>query len=105
MRFLVVYAVVVTIAAAAVGSKALSEHQRAAALEQQLAAATHAPVATAPAAGGRTFKASNGVVLGAADVARLETQARDLAKWEAEMEWFKRRDDSRRAQSVTPYNR
>jgi len=86
-RFLLVLCLVAVIACGVVGKFALQERHRAERAEQRLAAVTGQVTATKPASSGRTFRASNGVVLTAAELDRIDARGREIDRYVAEVEY------------------
>jgi hypothetical protein len=90
-RFLLVLCLVAVIACGVIGNIALRERHRAERAEQRLAAVTGQVTASNPTTSTRTFRASNGVVLTAADLDRIDARSREIAKYSAEMEYVMKR--------------
>jgi myo-inositol catabolism protein IolC len=95
-RVLLVLFLVSFVACAVLGNVALRERQRADRAEQRLAAATHQPVAKKGAMSGRTYRARNGVVLTAEDIAEAEAIEHQADKFWATVEYMEQKGRSKR---------
>jgi Flp pilus assembly protein TadB len=87
-RFLLVLFLVAAVACGVLGNVALRERQRADRAEQRLAAVTSQVTATKTSSSARAYRASNGVVLTAEDIARLEHRTPEQKKSDAELEYI-----------------
>jgi hypothetical protein len=87
-RVLLVLFLVAVVACGVLGNLALRERQRADRAEQRLAAVTKQPTATKAATSGRTFRASNGVVLTAEEISRLEHRTPEQQHSDAVLEYI-----------------
>jgi hypothetical protein len=87
-RVLLVLFLVAAVACGVLGNVALRERQRADRAEQRLAAVTNQPTASKGVLSGRTYRASNGVVLTDEDIARFEHRTPEQKKSDAELEYI-----------------
>ena len=96
MGALRVYAIASVLAIVALSFNLASANRRIATLERQIAGPTPAETTTTQASRPRTWRASNGVVLSADDLARAEATDDRAAKAAAELEYLVLGPGSRR---------
>jgi hypothetical protein len=100
MRVLIAYAVASTVAVVVLATSLHTANNHIAALERARPATRPAVAVTQPAAGTRTFRAKNGVVLGAGELARLDEEDRQIERKVAELEYFWSKQPSARARAT-----
>lgn len=95
-RILLVLFLVAAVACGVLGNVALRERQRADRAEQRLTAVNKQPTTAKGVLSGRTYRAKNGVVLTAQDIAEAEAISRQAEKFWATVEYMEHAKPSKR---------